>query len=185
MFIICLLWGLCEATFFPFAPDVIITFMVLGGFFHGLVGCAFVLTGALIGGGCMYLLGCYKPSLAIKIVTLLPGVSPKLLGHVKKSLKGQGWSAIIIGSIKGVPYKAFAIQAHTLSPHSPLYFLLLSIPFRLARFLITLSLSHLIFAFWMKSFSTSSKFVVLIAFWVFLYTFYFWKLNRWNRNFVK
>ena len=107
--ILAFLWGLFEATFFFLIPDMIITLIAIHGFKEGLDASLLALAGALIGGCMMYFFAIYRSEKARKFVRRVPAVSDKMLDNVEESLASKGLVAMIIGPIRGIPYKAFAI----------------------------------------------------------------------------
>ena len=96
-------------------------------------------------------------------------------------MRVQGAMAIFIGSLQGIPYKTYAIQAAPIFGRSLLYFILVSIPARLIRFLGSVFCTHVLFSILLKNSSLPYKMGVLTLFWLVLYTVYFRKMYLWKK----
>jgi hypothetical protein len=129
-------WGFAEATVFFIVPDVGLTFLALRGLRRSLGAAAWALGGALAGGAAMLLLGARAPGAALRLLDALPGISPALLEHAHRDLEVHGLRAVLLGVAGGIPYKIYAVEWG--AGHGAwLPFLLVSVPARGARFLVT------------------------------------------------
>src|SRR5699024_411498 len=69
-----------------------------------------------------------------QLLTSIPGSSDAMVANVERQLDEQGWSALVLGPTRGVPYK---IYARTLAHGNASFgkFMALSVPARIGRFL--------------------------------------------------
>jgi membrane protein YqaA with SNARE-associated domain len=136
-------WGLAEATVFFIVPDVLITRIALRDFRRALLACLFALVGSLIGGTVLWLIADYDlgPRL-LRFYTYLPGINGDLVAHTGESVLDHGVGAVASGTLRGEPYKLFAVHAGVQNVSLPL-FLAVSAVVRLARFVFTASLAWL------------------------------------------
>lgn len=176
--ILAFLWGLFEATFFFLIPDMVITLIAIHGFKEGLDASLLALAGALIGGSMMYFFAIDRSEKARQFVRRVPAVSDKMLDDVEESLVAKGLIAMIIGPIRGIPYKAFAIFA-------PKYgirffpFFLASIPARFIRFFVTFMIAWLLADILFNNIPMWTKYVVWAIIWIIVYIIYF-SIHPWN-----
>jgi membrane protein YqaA with SNARE-associated domain len=180
LLIIAFLWGFAEATLFFIVPDVFFTYLVLFDFGLASWSCLFALVGALIGGGLMYQWGRKNFEQVTGIVESLPGVSNRLVQREKANLKEKGVRAILLGPLKGVPYKIYAICSSS-SGISFFQFLLISIPARLTRFVLSVLITELAFHRLLPTLSLMAQIAILSGFWLIFYTGYFLKMRNFSR----
>lgn len=180
LLVIAFLWGVAEATLFFIVPDVFFTYLVLFDLRLGSWSCLFALMGALIGGGLMYRWGDKNFDLVAGIVESLPGISNRLIQREKTNLREKGGWAILLGPLKGVPYKIYAICSHS-SSISFFQFLLISIPARLMRFVFSILMAELVFHKLLPKLSLMTHIVSLSGFWLIFYTGYFLKMRNFSR----
>ncbi|MBO1001981.1 hypothetical protein ACFSKI_12015 [Pseudogracilibacillus auburnensis] len=136
LMLLAFLWGIAEATFFFIIPDVILTFIAIHGFRAGLDASLIALAGALIGGSIMYIFAVKRYDHAYRFVWRVPAIQEKMLHDVQVSLREKGLIAMVLGPIRGIPYKAYAIMAPGASIRF-IPFFLASIPARFIRFFLT------------------------------------------------
>lgn len=170
-------WALAEATLFFIVPDVLFTYLVLLNLKLALWGSLFALVGALIGGAVMYQWGKKNFGLAVRIVESLPGISNALIQREKNHLKQRGLWAILLGPLKGVPYKIYAICAPS-SDISLSQFLLISVPARLTRFILSILITELAFHRLLPKLSLVAQVSILSGFWLIFYAWYFVKMRN-------
>lgn len=140
------LWGFSEAVLFFIVPDVWLSIVGRKNLKKGLIACLYSLMGALIGGSILFWWGAYDFNSARTIIETVPAIDHAMLTQVQSELSTQGLFAMVLGPLSGTPYKAYAIHA----AHSELnfgWFLLLSIPARLIRFVTVVLLSHYFYWF--------------------------------------
>lgn len=130
-----LLWGFAEATLFFIVPDVWLTLMALRGTGRAIIGSLYAALGALISGCVMYLWGQMSPDTALAVMDMIPAVSQSLIRRVQGELSSMGLLALFVGPFSGAPYKLYAVLSGAMGVPLPL-FALISIPARLARFIL-------------------------------------------------
>jgi membrane protein YqaA with SNARE-associated domain len=132
--IIAFVWGFAEATAFFIVPDVYVGFVALFNWRRGLSAMVATLIGAMLGGSVMYVLAMNNPSAINMFLTRVPLIDSALVNEVANQTHTYGLTAVLTGPLKGTPYKIYAAQAGEQSLPF-LYFLLMTIPARLERFL--------------------------------------------------
>ena len=132
--IIGFLWGFAEATVFFIVPDVYLGLVALFHWRRGLSVAIAALLGAMLGGSLMYILGMNNPSATNGLLIRVPLIDTALVNKVAETMRTDGLVTILTGPLKGTPYKIYAAQAGEQSLPF-LYFLLMTIPARLERFL--------------------------------------------------
>lgn len=177
--IIAFVWGFAEATAFFIVPDVYLGFVALFNWRRGLWAMIAALIGAMLGGSVMYILAMNNPSGLNLFLTRVPLIDSTLVNDVADKMRTDGLITLLNGPLRGTPYKIYAAQAGEQSLPF-LYFLLMTIPARLERFLPVV----LVFGGIGKWFGTfcekHTKFVVVgyallwgIIYFVFIYYFNF------------
>ena len=129
-------WGFAEATFFFFVPDVGLTFLALQSRWIAFQGTVAALAGALLGGALMYLWGLRAPESARAFLGRVPGIHTPLVDSVRTHLQHDGLVAMLFGPLRGTPYKIYSVEWGALKGGFT-SFLLISIPARYTRFLIS------------------------------------------------
>lgn len=129
-------WGFLEATFFFIVPDVLLTLIACRALRPALKSTVAALAGALIGGALMYLFGARDPGFALTSLDRIPGISWELIGRVHNQINDSGLMAVLLGPIEGIPYKIYAVEWGA-RRGGFLAFVLISIPARYLRFLVT------------------------------------------------
>lgn len=131
-----LVWGFAEGTLFFLIPDIIVTFAALfaprkSGWHLGAV-----VLGSLIAGAIMFAWGSRDPQAARAAVDRVPFVTAQMFKTVEADYPESGVLALLKGPMSGIPYKAYAVLApsHEIGLGT---FLLVSIPARLERLVIT------------------------------------------------
>ncbi len=165
-------WGFAEATLFFIVPDVYTSAVALQDLKKALLACLWATAGAIAGGYLIYVVGEIAPDQAWMIIERVPSISREMMHHVELSLRESGAMALLIGPLKGIPYKTFAVQASTTQVTMPL-FLLISIPARLFRFLLVTVFVRLLATRVFYKISIRSKQIILFTAWVLFYLFYF------------
>ena len=132
--IIGFLWGFAEATAFFIVPDVYLGFVALFNWRRGLSAMVATLIGAMLGGSVMYVLAMNNLSGMNMFLTRVPLIDSTLVNDVGDKMRADGLITLLTGPLKGTPYKIYAAQAGGQSLPF-LYFLLMTIPARLERFL--------------------------------------------------
>jgi membrane protein YqaA with SNARE-associated domain len=161
-------WGLAESTFFFFVPDVVLTFSALRNYRMALRAAVAALAGALIGGALMYAWGLGAPEHARAFLVHIPGIHAPLVDAVHGQLRDHGFTAMLLGPLRGTPYKIYAVEWGTMNG-GIVAFLLLSIPARYVRFFLGVVVCA---AF--RGFLNPLR---LAIFWVAFYVWYFWRFG--------
>lgn len=170
--IIAVLWGFAEATLFFIVPDVWLSAVGVNNLRRGMIACGFALVGALVGGSLMYFYGANDVASARELLGKIPAINSEMLQRVSSDLKQEGIMAIFLGPLSGTPYKTYAIQSSE-AGIGYLFFLLISIPSRLIRFLIVTSLCHYVLNAIYPKGKENPGYIVLALGWASFYTFYF------------
>jgi hypothetical protein len=131
-------WGFAEGTLFFVMPDLIITLTALFSIRHSLKQIATAVAGALVGGMLLYGLAAQNPASAKSMVLGVPFVKHRMFETVDREFRTVGAWAPCKGPTSGIPYKVYAVEA---TRHINWFlFLLVSIPARLERLVITWAL---------------------------------------------
>jgi membrane protein YqaA with SNARE-associated domain len=128
------LWGFAEATLFFVVPDVLLSFVALFDLRTTWRHIILATAGALVGGAFLFHLSTAQPSRAHAAVARVPFIKEGMFTKVGEGLRNQGLFSVFLGSISGIPYKLYAVEA-------PGYFkakdfLLATPPARAARFVL-------------------------------------------------
>jgi membrane protein YqaA with SNARE-associated domain len=161
-------WGLAESTFFFFVPDVVLTFSALRNYRMALRAAIAALAGALIGGALMYAWGLNVPEHARAFLVHVPGIHAPLVDAVHGQLRDHGLTAMLLGPLRGTPYKIYAAEWGAMKGGIAA-FLLLSIPARYVRFFLGAVVCA---AF--RRFLNPRR---LAIFWIVFYVWYFWRFG--------
>jgi membrane protein YqaA with SNARE-associated domain len=130
---IAFLWGLAEATFFFVIPDVFLSFVAIFGGRRTWLHILAAIAGALAGGALMFEWAQSNPDQAHRAVARVPFIREKMFESVDNGLRTHGLPAVFLGSIAGIPYKLYAVEAPKFSTARD--FLLATPPARAPRFL--------------------------------------------------
>jgi membrane protein YqaA with SNARE-associated domain len=161
-------WGFAEATLFFIVPDVFLTFVGCRALRPALKATVAALVGALIGGAVTY------SFVAPETILRVPGINYDLAMSVQTELQDRDLVALLIGPLRGIPYKVYAMEwaarGGSLTP-----FLLVSIPARWLRFAVSVVLARgvaKLLARWTRQ-RASIEFSIIVLFWFAFYAFYF------------
>jgi membrane protein YqaA with SNARE-associated domain len=132
------LWGFGEATVFFIVPDVVFTFIALFSIRHSLRAIGVVLAGSLLGGSLMYEFARLDSASAKDVVGRVPFVTEAMFLRVQHDFEEWGAWAMCRGPSSGIPYKVYAVLAPGFTSWTE--FLLVSIPARLERFVLSWAL---------------------------------------------
>ncbi len=136
-----LLWGFAEATLFFIVPDLWASIAGRDKLHRGLIACLYCVAGAMAGGSILYFWGSLDPTGAMFVLEKTPAVSAEMITRVREDLNHFGEWAIIFGPLSGTPYKLYAAQAAP-AGFPFFWFLLVSIPARLIRFVAVTTICH-------------------------------------------
>jgi len=127
-------WGLAEATFFFIIPDVLLSFVAMFAWPRSWRHILVAITGALVGGALLFHWATADPVQARQAILRVPFIRESMLMKVDDGLRNQGLPAIFFGSLSGIPYKLYAVEAPKFC--RPGEFLLATAPARAVRFLL-------------------------------------------------
>jgi membrane protein YqaA with SNARE-associated domain len=135
-------WGFAEGTVFFFIPDIFLTATALFSVRRSLSQMFAALAGSLVGGTLLFGLAAHNPASAENLVQRVPFVSHRMFDKVEHDFQDAGVWALCKGPTSGIPYKVYAVQA----PHHTqiVSFLLVSVPARLERFVLSWAIFALI-----------------------------------------
>jgi membrane protein YqaA with SNARE-associated domain len=170
---VALLWGFAEATLFFIVPDVWLSVVaVWRGRRAALLAAAWTVGGAVAGGALMHIWGASSPDAAVAALDRLPAISPAMIAGVHADLERQGVAAVVLGSLTGVPYKIYAVQAQGAGFSLPL-FLLISAPARAVRFVVVVLVADRLNELLARRLTLRGRYGVLGIVWFALYGLYF------------
>lgn len=128
-------WGVAEGSFFFIVPDVVTSLTAMFSVKKSLLQMMLVTAGSLVAGIVLYSWSHADYSAARKAVTNVPFVRESMVANVQEDFGSYGAKALLVGPTQGIPYKVYAIEAP--GRCSMLFFLLVSIPARLERLLLS------------------------------------------------
>lgn len=169
-----LIWGFAEATIFFIVPDVLLTLIACRALKPALKATVAALIGALTGGALMYTLGAREPGFARGVLDHIPAISPALIARVAGQIDEMGLTAVMLGPLKGIPYKIYAVEWGSRGG-SILEFMLISIPARYVRFLLTALIARGIARLIqpLTHHRATIEIPILAVVWIAFYVFYF------------
>jgi membrane protein YqaA with SNARE-associated domain len=165
------LWGFAEATLFFLVPDVLLTAAAVGSLRRGLRAAGFALAGAVAGGVVVMLWAGADPEGAARMLLAVPGVSEALVERAQGLVEGGFLAGMTIGSLSGVPYKIFAVEAAGAGLGLGA-FAAMSLPARGLRFLVAVLLAHAIGRLLPADWGKRARLGLLAGFWAVFYAFY-------------
>jgi membrane protein YqaA with SNARE-associated domain len=164
-------WGFAEATLFFFVPDIWISILALQGIRQGLMACLYAFVGALAGGLLMYYLGRADIQTMNKLLNKIPAIRAVDILKVQADLQKKGAIAVLWGPMFGIPYKIYAINAHSVM--SITAFILVSLPARLIRFIFVALVTSFASERFLAAFSSVGKLQIVLIVWIVFYAVYF------------
>lgn len=167
-------WGLAEATFFFIVPDVLLTLIACRGFRPALKASVAALIGALLGGAFMYAFGNRDPNFARIFLDHVPAIEPSLIRRVADQINESGLLAVMLGPLKGIPYKIYSVEWGA-RRGSFVAFVLISIPARYVRFFLAALVARLIARVIqpLTHRRAAIELAILVLVWIAFYSFYF------------
>ncbi|NNF89549.1 MAG: hypothetical protein HKM97_13555 [Acidimicrobiia bacterium] len=165
-------WGFAEAVLFFVIPDVFLTFCAVRFGLRRSFRLALLATaGAVVGGLLVYGWAGVHPASAYAAMELLPGIDATMVETVRTDVATHGAAALLAGPWQGTPYKVFAAASGDLGL-SPVGLALLTIPGRLARFLVSIAVAAYLRWFLTRWISQDAMISLWAAFWILVYTAY-------------
>jgi len=131
------LWGFAEATFFFVIPDVFLSLIAVLQWPRTWKHVLSAVAGAVLGGAFLFHLAAADQQKARAAVIRVPFIREHMLAKVDDGLRNEGWYALFWGSIEGIPYKLYAVEAPRFTLETR--FLLATPPARAVRFFLVWS----------------------------------------------
>lgn len=175
-YFIAFFWGFAEATLFFIIPDVWISLLALQSRNEALLGCLYSLAGAMLGGAVMYFLGRKELQRWNTTLEKIPAIHSRDILKVQSDLKSSGAASVLFGPLFGIPYKIYAVNAHSVM--SIASFMLISIPAREIRFALIALFTDFVSRIWLAGFSLPVRVGIVLTLWAITYTVYFFIKRR-------
>jgi hypothetical protein len=170
------LWGLAEATFFFVIPDVFLSFVACLSWPRTWKHILTAIGGAVLGGALLFHWAEVNPGGAHASIARVPFIREHMLEKVDDGFRSRGLFSVFLGSVSGIPYKLYAVEAPKFSRERD--FLLATPPARAIRFLLVWfafgSTAH-----WLKrrpGWTTGRLLVVHAVIWIVSYAIYWGRI---------
>jgi hypothetical protein len=172
---VALLWGLAEATFFFVIPDVFLSLVACFEWprsWRHLIG---AIGGAVLGGALLFQWAQANPSSAHAAVVRVPFIREAMFEKVDEGFRSRGLFSVFVGSVSGIPYKVYAVEAPKFSPEAS--FLVATPPARAVRFLLVWAVFGLT-ATWLRRRGWHSGRLVVVhaVVWIVSYAIYWGRI---------
>lgn len=170
------LWGFAEATFFFLIPDVFLSLVALLLWPRTWKHVLSAIVGAVLGGALLFHLAAADQQRTRLAVARVPFIREYMFTKVDDGFRSQGLYALLSGSIGGIPYKLYAVEAPRFTQESR--FLLATPPARAVRFLLVWSAFGLIAA-WLRArlaLRTVHLLWIYSLVWIVVYAFYWGRI---------
>jgi membrane protein YqaA with SNARE-associated domain len=170
--IVAFLWGLAEATFFFIIPDVFLSFVAMLDWRSTWKHIVAALAGALLGGALLFHWSKTDPEAAHAAVARVPFITSEMLAKVNSGLDKIGLLAVLTGSVSGIPYKIYAVEAPRIS--TQFAFALVTPPARAVRFTLVWMIFGIAAGWLRRRYALPTRRLVYIhaAIWIVSYAFY-------------
>jgi membrane protein YqaA with SNARE-associated domain len=132
---VALLWGFAEGTVFFVIPDVFLSYVAVLNWRATWKHILAAIAGALLAGALLFHWSRAEPEVARSVISRVPFVTPTMIAKVDEGFRTHGLWAIFLGSISGIPYKIYAVEAPRFVPGAE--FLLATPPARFGRFFLS------------------------------------------------
>jgi membrane protein YqaA with SNARE-associated domain len=165
-------WGLAEGTLFILVPDVFLSLVALLDLRSTWKHVLAAVCGALLAGALMFHWSQSAPAAAHSAVAHVPFIREPMFDTVDEGFRAHGLIAVFLGSVTGIPYKLYAVEAPKFC--SALAFLLATPPARAARFILVW-LAFGAAGQWLRkrrNFRTRSLVRIYAAVWIVIYALY-------------
>ena len=170
------LWGFAEATFFFIIPDVFLSFVAVLQWPRTWKHVLSAVLGAVVGGALLFHLAAANQQNARAAVIRVPFIREHMLVNVDDGFRHRGLYALLWGSIEGIPYKLYAVEAPRFARQSR--FLLATPPARAVRFLLVWSAFGWSAA-WLRArlaLRTAHLLLIYSVTWIVVYAFYWGRI---------
>lgn len=103
------IWGFAEATLFFIVPDVWLGWIALTNLKRAMIATVGALVGAVVGGLLVAIVSSQvAPETSFRVMDAVPAVAPAMIREVDADVSERGSRAIMVGPVRGVPYKLYA-----------------------------------------------------------------------------
>ena len=109
--VIAFLWGLAEGTFFFVIPDVFLSLVAILDLRSTWKHVVCAVLGATLGGAILFQWALQNRTAAHAAVEHVPFVRESMFRRVDQGLRADGPLDVVVGSMSGIPYKLYAVQA--------------------------------------------------------------------------
>lgn len=132
------------------------------------------LLGALLGGILMFVCAAQRPDVMQRYLLRVPAIDAELLMQVQQQVETRGLASVLSGPLAGIPYKIYAVVLGA-AGGDWLRFLLISIPARYTRFLLSALAARGLMRLLQRWTACRVEFelTILAALWLEFYCFYF------------
>jgi membrane protein YqaA with SNARE-associated domain len=138
-----MLWGAAEASIFFIVPDVVLTAACLRlGAKRALLLAALAAFAAVCAGYLLWRWGAADAAAARGLLLQIPALGPDLIERVRSEMTGSWPWHLLAGSVTGVPFKIYAVEAGALGIGAG-GFLAVGLVARFLRFAFTIGLTAL------------------------------------------
>jgi hypothetical protein len=174
--VVAFLWGMAEATFFFIIPDVFLSFVAVRDWRSTWKHIVAVLAGALLGGALLFHWAQADPKAAHAAVARVPFVTPEMFAKVNSGFDKMGLLAVLSGSVSGIPYKLYAVEAPRVS--TQFAFLLATPAARAVRFTLVWMIFGVGAGWLRKKYALSTRKLAYIhaVLWLVSYAFYWGRI---------
>jgi hypothetical protein len=166
-------WAFAEAILFFIVADVPISWIAVRSGWRPATAAAFgAAFAAAAGGALLYTWASADPTGAARAVAALPGIDEAMIAETAARFAKDGYWAMLEGSVSGVPYKLYVLAAAG-AGRPLLSFLMLSVLFRLPRFLGAALGAAALSRLLARRLSMRFRLGLLGGIWLAFYAFYF------------
>jgi membrane protein YqaA with SNARE-associated domain len=174
--------GFCGGDVFFIVPDVFTSRVALIRPSQAFMACFWAALGGVIGGSALYAIArtdSVNTALMIAAFDYLPGVTPRVIDAARDEIARHGVWALFTGTLAGLPYKLFAVQA-SLQDVGYGAFLAVSAVSRTLRFLAVTALARAIDRILLHrlNFGLRARLAIHLAAWAVFYAVYFFRMSR-------
>jgi membrane protein YqaA with SNARE-associated domain len=103
--------GLAEATFFFIVPDVFLSFVAILDWPRTWKDSLAAIAGALLGGVLLFHWASSNSAEAHAALARVPLIRENMFAKVDDGFRNQGLLSVLLGSVSGLPYKLYAVEA--------------------------------------------------------------------------
>jgi membrane protein YqaA with SNARE-associated domain len=174
--LLALAWGFAEATVFFVIPDVLLSYVVILDWKSTWRHILAAIGGALLGGALLFHWSRVDPEMARSMVARVPFVTEEMFERADEGLKVHGLAGVFIGSVTGLPFKLYAVEAPKY--FSSARFLLVTPPARFVRFFLVWAGFGATAAWLKKNYAvrTSRLTGIHAVFWIVSYAIYWGRI---------